>query len=275
MITLFNTLWTNLNLSGILNWPLLPWCQLMKKFLESAGKDFGSVKPNGILYNGPYILKSFTSKSQIELDKTLITTTRKMFTSIRLNWLTSMDLTKTILLVTSQMGNLSTARLFPTSSTYSTIEKKFRITSFIPHKILLFTTLTSTLTVKTTAIRRRRLMSKRTTRRQLFKTKLPSSFELCFRQNFPTALKLTGKTEHQNSTYPTSSTYICASQRKRLRYARWRKTCRNRRWVERCELLLMLKIACIMRIKQKQNLKKQNLNCNHKVFNSQSISTML
>ena len=28
-----------------------------EKFLESAGKDFGSVKPNGILYNGAYILK--------------------------------------------------------------------------------------------------------------------------------------------------------------------------------------------------------------------------
>ena len=39
------------------------------KFLESQGKDFGSLKPSSILYNGPYYLKSLTSKSEIELVK--------------------------------------------------------------------------------------------------------------------------------------------------------------------------------------------------------------
>ena len=38
-------------------------------FLESQGKDFGSLKPSSILYNGPYYLKNLTSKSQIELVK--------------------------------------------------------------------------------------------------------------------------------------------------------------------------------------------------------------
>ena len=40
-----------------------------EEFLKSSGKDFGTVKPSGILYNGPYFLKSFTSKSSIEYTK--------------------------------------------------------------------------------------------------------------------------------------------------------------------------------------------------------------
>ena len=38
-------------------------------FLKSQGKDFGSLKPSSILYNGPFYLKSLTSKSEIELVK--------------------------------------------------------------------------------------------------------------------------------------------------------------------------------------------------------------
>ena len=129
------------------------------KFLESAGKDFGSVKPNGILYNGPYILKSFTSKSQIELDKNPEYYDKK-------------NVHKTTLLVTSQMGTY----LLLVSSQQAQLTAQFRrnsrITSFILNKILLSTTLTSTSTVKTTVIRRRLLTNKRTAPRQLFKTKI-------------------------------------------------------------------------------------------------------
>ncbi len=32
-------------------------------------KDYGAAAPSGILYNGPYILKNFTSKSVIEYEK--------------------------------------------------------------------------------------------------------------------------------------------------------------------------------------------------------------
>lgn len=39
------------------------------KFLKSQGKNFGSAAANGILYNGPYILSNFTSKSVIEYKK--------------------------------------------------------------------------------------------------------------------------------------------------------------------------------------------------------------
>ena len=38
-------------------------------FLKSKGDDFGSVTPSSILSNGPYLFKSFTSKSLIEFDK--------------------------------------------------------------------------------------------------------------------------------------------------------------------------------------------------------------
>ncbi|WP_125605866.1 peptide ABC transporter substrate-binding protein [Lapidilactobacillus bayanensis] len=39
------------------------------KFLKSQGKDFGKAAANGILYNGPYLLANFTSKSVIEYKK--------------------------------------------------------------------------------------------------------------------------------------------------------------------------------------------------------------
>lgn len=97
-----------------------------EKFLESAGKDFGSVKPNGILYNGPYILKSFTSKSQIELDKNPDYYDKKNvhIDTVKLTYFDGSD--QDYLARNFSDGNLSTARLFPTSSTYSTIEKKFK-----------------------------------------------------------------------------------------------------------------------------------------------------
>ena len=97
-----------------------------EKFLESAGKDFGSVKPNGILYNGAYILKSFTSKSQIELEKNPEYYDKKNIhiDTVKLTYFDGSD--QDYLARNFSDGNLSTARLFPTSSTYSTIEKKFK-----------------------------------------------------------------------------------------------------------------------------------------------------
>ena len=41
-----------------------------EEFLKSKGDSFGkSTDPSSILYNGPYILKSLTAKSSIELTK--------------------------------------------------------------------------------------------------------------------------------------------------------------------------------------------------------------
>lgn len=96
------------------------------KFLESAGKDFGSVKPTGILYNGPYIMKSFTSKSQIELDKNPNYYDKKNvhIDTVKLTYFDGSD--QDYLARNFSDGNLTSARLFPTSSTYSTIQKKFK-----------------------------------------------------------------------------------------------------------------------------------------------------
>lgn len=96
------------------------------KFLESAGKDFGSVKPTGILYNGPYIMKSFTSKSQIELDKNPNYYDKKNvhIDTVKLTYFDGSD--QDYHARNFSDGNLTSARLFPTSSTYSTIQKKFK-----------------------------------------------------------------------------------------------------------------------------------------------------
>ena len=80
-----------------------------EKFLESAGKDFGSVKPNGILYKVPYILNP--SKSQIDWIKNP-DYDKKMFTSIQLTYFDGSD--QDYLARNFSDGNLSTARLFPT-----------------------------------------------------------------------------------------------------------------------------------------------------------------
>ncbi|TWT14476.1 peptide ABC transporter substrate-binding protein [Streptococcus sp. sy010] len=40
-----------------------------EEFLKSQGEDFGKVDPSSILYNGPFILKSLTSKSSIVMEK--------------------------------------------------------------------------------------------------------------------------------------------------------------------------------------------------------------
>ena len=39
------------------------------EFLKSKGDDFGTVDPSSILYNGPFLMKSFVSKSVIEFKK--------------------------------------------------------------------------------------------------------------------------------------------------------------------------------------------------------------
>ncbi len=73
-----------------------------------------------------YILKSFTSKSQIELDKNPDYYDKKNvhIDTVKLTYFDGSD--QDYLARNFSDGNLTTARLFPTSSTYSTIEKKFK-----------------------------------------------------------------------------------------------------------------------------------------------------
>ena len=63
MITHYNTPSTNLRLIGILKQQQVVLSPVNEAFLKSKGDDFGSVTPSSILSNGPYLFKSFTSKS--------------------------------------------------------------------------------------------------------------------------------------------------------------------------------------------------------------------
>ncbi len=84
-----------------------------EKFLESAGKTLVAWNQMGSS-NGPYILKSFTSKSQIELEKNPDYYDKKNVhidtVKLTLRWIRQDYLTRNF------DGNLSTARLFPSST---------------------------------------------------------------------------------------------------------------------------------------------------------------
>ena len=69
MITHSNTPSINQRLIGTLKQQQVSLIPVNEAFLKSKGDDFGSVTPSSILSNGPYLFKSFTSKSLIELDK--------------------------------------------------------------------------------------------------------------------------------------------------------------------------------------------------------------
>ena len=126
MITLFNILWTNLNLSGILNWPLLPWCQLMKNSWNQLGKTlvaWNQMVSSTMVHTfwNPSLQnhKSSWIKNPDYYDKKNV-----HIDTVKLTYFDGSD--QDYLARNFSDGNLSTARLFPTSSTYSTIEKKFK-----------------------------------------------------------------------------------------------------------------------------------------------------
>ena len=95
-----------------------------KEFLESKGKDFGTVKPSSILYNGPYILKAFTSKSVIEYAKNQNYWDKDnvKVENIKLTYYDGSD--QESLIRSFSSGAYTTARLFPSSSNFaSTLEQ--------------------------------------------------------------------------------------------------------------------------------------------------------
>ncbi len=177
MITLFiHFSWTNQNLSGILNWRQLPWCQLMKKFLESAGKDFGS-EPKWVSPTMVHTFWNHSLQNLNELDKNHSYHDKKMFTSIRLNWLFSSGSNQTILLVASD-GNY--CRLFPASSTFWHNSEEFKDNIVYSPTSYCLLRLLQRQPSKLRSIRRRLWRTKEQLARQLFKQKLPSSLELRF-----------------------------------------------------------------------------------------------
>ena len=95
-----------------------------EEFLKASGKDYGAVTPAGILYNGPYILKTLTSKSLIEYEKNPNYWDKEKVKIEKVK-LTYYDGSAQESLIRSfSSGAYTTARLFPSSSNFaSTLEQ--------------------------------------------------------------------------------------------------------------------------------------------------------
>ena len=111
----------NSKLTYSVTWPV------NEDFLKSKGKDFGkSTDPTSILYNGPYLLKSLTTKSSIEFAKNenYWDKDHVYFDNIKLTYDDGSDQESLERNFTDGVYNL--ARLFPTSSNYSKVEKQYK-----------------------------------------------------------------------------------------------------------------------------------------------------
>ena len=98
-----------------------------EEFLKSKGDSFGkSTDPSSILYNGPYILKSLTAKSSIELTKNENYWDKKNvhFDGIKLSFYDASDQESLVRNFTD--GAYSQARLYPTSSNFNSVEKQYK-----------------------------------------------------------------------------------------------------------------------------------------------------
>jgi len=110
--------WNSKTTSGV----LFP---VNEAFLKSQGKDFGSLKPSSILYNGPYYLKNLTSKSQIELvkNKEYYDEKNVHIDHVKLTYNDGSDPESVI--KKFENGQYSFATVMPNSSTYKNVKKKF------------------------------------------------------------------------------------------------------------------------------------------------------
>ena len=98
-----------------------------EEFLNSKGKDFGkSTDPSSILYNGPFIMKNLTSKSSVEFVKNDGYWDKKAvkIDGIKLSYYDGQDV-ETLVRNFSE-GTYSVARLFPNSSNFASVEKKYK-----------------------------------------------------------------------------------------------------------------------------------------------------
>ena len=95
-----------------------------EEFLKSKGKDFGSVDPSSILYNGPFLLKSLTSKSSMEFVKNpnYYDKDKVSLEHVKLTYYDGSD--QESLIRSFSSGVYTTARIFPSSSNFaSTLEQ--------------------------------------------------------------------------------------------------------------------------------------------------------
>lgn len=98
-----------------------------EKFVKSKGDKFAQASDtSSLLYNGPYILKSFTSKSSIEMTKNenYWDKDKVYISDVKLEFYDGQDQSK----LAKSFGEnaLSLAKLFPTGSGYSEQAKEFK-----------------------------------------------------------------------------------------------------------------------------------------------------
>ena len=107
--------------SKVTSAPMLP---VNEEFLKASGKNYGAVSPSGILYNGPYILKTLTSKSLIEYEKNpnYWDKEKVKIEKVKLTYYDGSD--QESLIRSFSSGVYTTARIFPSSSNFaSTLEQ--------------------------------------------------------------------------------------------------------------------------------------------------------
>lgn len=96
-----------------------------EEFLNSKGSDYGAPTPSSILYNGPYFLKSLTSKSAIEYEKNpnYWDKDNVKIDNIKLTFYDGSD--QESLIRSFTQGAYTTARLFPTSSNFESTKQEY------------------------------------------------------------------------------------------------------------------------------------------------------
>jgi len=97
-----------------------------EEFLASKGKDFGTLKPDSILYSGPYLLKDFTSKSSIEYVKNSHYYDQEKVTieKVKLAYFDGSDQDLTIR--NFESGAYSSAGVYPNSSNFAKTKEKYK-----------------------------------------------------------------------------------------------------------------------------------------------------
>lgn len=97
-----------------------------EEFLKSKDKDFGTLTPDSILYNGPYLLKDFTSKSSIEYVKNphYYDHDKVTIEKVKLAYFDGSDQEVTIR--NFENGAYSIAGVYPNSSNYAKTKEKYQ-----------------------------------------------------------------------------------------------------------------------------------------------------
>ena len=97
-----------------------------EEFLKSKDKEFGTLTPNSILYNGPYLLKNFTSKSSIEYVKNphYYDHDKVTIEKVKLAYFDGSDQEMTIR--NFESGAYTLAGVYPNSSNYAKTKEKYQ-----------------------------------------------------------------------------------------------------------------------------------------------------